>query len=587
MAIDDTGRVLGWALTPDGETHAVVWAASGVISDLGTLGGASSAPVALAAGGGVVGDSVTAWGQTQAVYWSTELERLGLGTLGLSGSRAVAVDAAGHVAGELVLASGTTRAFLWDDARGMADLGTLGGASATVAAMNALGQVVGASAVQGGDAHAYVSAEPATSCVFCASDDEAPVIVCPVFKGAVECVAGGAAVALGEPSVSDACGRPVAVQSDAPPVYPVGATPVTFTATDSAGNEASCGTTVVVKDTVKPALLCPESSTVEADDGICGATVTLVPTATDSCDGADGIPIVGPTGPTLFPPGATTVSYSAVDKAGNVSSCQSTIEVVGVTGLSIACDPELTVEAPADFCGYPEGISADVVDVCALNVTVTSAADNFPIGVTDVTFTADNDRDERATCDTKLTVLDVTPPTVQCGVGEVLPLLPAAIATAVYDVCGAEWVVTGVRCVRVADDGGEAEVSDGCDVVLEGGAVVVRSVPEGNTELRWTVTATDPSGNAVSEDCATKLDDRLLDRDRDGVVDGGDNCPDTFNPDQSDVDLDGVGDVCDETPAEGLVANGGGGCAGGGGGAPLALALALSLGAAFIRRRRT
>lgn len=35
------------------------------------------------------------------------------------------------------------------------------------------------------------------------------------------------------------------------------------------------------------------------------------------------------------------------------------------------------------------------------------------------------------------------------------------------------------------------------------------------------------------------------DRDHDGVVDAADNCPDVYNPNQRDFDLDGLGDRCD------------------------------------------
>ena len=45
------------------------------------------------------------------------------------------------------------------------------------------------------------------------------------------------------------------------------------------------------------------------------------------------------------------------------------------------------------------------------------------------------------------------------------------------------------------------------------------------------------------------------DTDGDGVCDNDDNCPDVANPDQSDLDDDGIGDACDATPVDPVFLN--------------------------------
>jgi len=40
------------------------------------------------------------------------------------------------------------------------------------------------------------------------------------------------------------------------------------------------------------------------------------------------------------------------------------------------------------------------------------------------------------------------------------------------------------------------------------------------------------------------------DADNDGIPDDGDNCPETYNPDQADSDFDGIGDACDDSSGD-------------------------------------
>ena len=78
--------------------------------------------------------------------------------------------------------------------------------------------------------------------------------------------------------------------------------------------------------------------------------------------------------------------------------------------------------------------------------------------------------------------------------------------------------------------------------------------PTTGSTFRWHAMGSDRFENVCSEELCFPLTlDRgcevtLPDADGDGVPDSRDNCPNVYNPDQSDKDGDGIGDVCDNCP---------------------------------------
>jgi hypothetical protein len=99
--------------------------------------------------------------------------------------------------------------------------------------------------------------------------------------------------------------------------FPLGATTVTCTASDSGGNTGTASFSITVSDTTAPVLKLPAPITVNATS-LAGATVAYTATATDLVDGSV-VPVCTPASGSVFAIGTTAVNCTATDRVANRS----------------------------------------------------------------------------------------------------------------------------------------------------------------------------------------------------------------------------------------------------------------------------
>ncbi len=136
----------------------------------------------------------------------------------------------------------------------------------------------------------------------------------------------GAAVTLTPPAATDNCSV-ASVQSNAPALFPIGATTVTWKATDANGNINTIIQTVTVTDNEAPKITAPADVNVNTDNGSNKATNVKLGTATTS-DNCGAIAFLINDAPTAFPIGATTITWTATDTHGNSASATQIVTIV-------------------------------------------------------------------------------------------------------------------------------------------------------------------------------------------------------------------------------------------------------------------
>lgn len=276
-------------------------------------------------------------------------------------------------------------------------------------------------------------------------------------------------------TVSDNCAVTMTSTRSPGSPFPVGTTTVTYTATDAAGNESTCSFNVVVKDVTKPQIAnCP--SNVSVTTATCGAVVNWTPpAATDIC----GVTLTSNFAPgATFPVGVTPVTYTATDPSGNSETCTFNVTVVdNVLPVIAGCNlGTIQVIAPANSCNAVATWTPPTAsDNCSAILTSThNPGATFPIGMTDVTYTATDPSGNKATCTFKVHVRD-----------ETLPVFSGCIATPISvnatTACGAtvNWTAP--------------TASDNCSATVTSTHSPGALFPIGTTAV--TYTAEDPSGN--------------------------------------------------------------------------------------------
>nr|ABZ06905.1 putative NHL repeat protein [uncultured marine crenarchaeote HF4000_ANIW93H17] len=153
-------------------------------------------------------------------------------------------------------------------------------------------------------------------------DTIAPSITAPDSVTAEATSADSNIVVLGNPVSSDLVDTP-SISNDAPDVFPLGETTITWTATDTSGNSASAIQTVTVVDTTAPELTMPEDVMISAFS----LEKQVEIGEAQAHDSVDSTLTITNDAPDTFPLGDTVVTWNVSDEFGNSSSSQQVISV--------------------------------------------------------------------------------------------------------------------------------------------------------------------------------------------------------------------------------------------------------------------
>lgn len=191
-------------------------------------------------------------------------------------------------------------------------------------------------------------------------------------------------VFLGNPVFSTVSGVSYTITNNAPSVFPIGITPITWTVTDNTGNSGTAIQNVTVTDNEKPYIDHMGEISVVNDAGKCGAAVSLItPYTYDN----SGLPVsLTSDAPSFFSVGSTLIVWTATDAYGNSDTSSQVITVIDNEPPAIKI-ANVTAINDAGKCGAFVNLGIpETSDNCGVLSVTNDAPAFFPTGTTLVTW---------------------------------------------------------------------------------------------------------------------------------------------------------------------------------------------------------
>ena len=214
-------------------------------------------------------------------------------------------------------------------------------------------------------------------------------------------------VAIGEAEAHDITGIS-SITNNAPEVFSLGSTVITWTSIDNNGNTTISEQTITVVDTTPPSIFVPADIVAEVVDPVLNFIELGDATTYDHVD----IESVTNDRPDSFSFGSTTITWTAVDTSGNISKGIQIVTIIDTTMPEVVAPSDVIVEAAGILNTVVEIGEATIYDIIQVDTITSDSPDTFPLGVTVITWTATDSSGNSATATQTVTVVDTTAPSI-------------------------------------------------------------------------------------------------------------------------------------------------------------------------------